>query len=482
MANSDVRDLCQLTTKEWAYFANGKDGLAPPEAEFLAMVESGDVINTKILLKERYIELKNKVQQYSLDLLNCCGSSDEVSTLMLGSKDVKQKRIKLFLKGKVVTKAIETGHKKLIAHYKCQNVMRKVWHTGQPGWHCRNNFWWRCLYFIYCFIVYVLLVPLLAVIYIIAPCSPVTKILDNPKAKFLMKMVAYFQFIILVILLNIKPEDKIYFETYSYIYSLPFLLIYIVALIWGEIREMMICGLKSFFTSFWNYIDLLILSSFFANISLRIIVYSNLVDINPVGFLFWVTWTAFTLTLACLVFMENFYLCFYLGPMLLIFTAMTGDVIKFLIIFVYAVTAFAFGFYYLYKDFGANNVFSEFSSSFVALISTIFGGNPTDSLKSDDLVFNVTAAGSEGLLDARPMYQTMGFILYASFGTICMLVLLNICIAMMSDTYAKMKGKSSSQSPRRRTLINGVFPLSSVVESARPLETEPVYSTELKAW
>ncbi|XP_077870064.1 short transient receptor potential channel 7-like [Saccoglossus kowalevskii] len=114
---------------------------------------------------------------------------------------------------------------------------------------------------------------------------------------------------------------------------------------------------------------------------------------------------------------------------------MTGDVIKFLIIFVYTVVAFALGFYYLYDDIGTGNVFNEFASSFVALVTTIFGGDPTDNLKADDLLFNVTGA----IVDAGPMYKAMGFILYASFGTICMLVLVNICIAMMSDTYARMK-------------------------------------------
>ncbi|XP_077870057.1 short transient receptor potential channel 7-like [Saccoglossus kowalevskii] len=133
--------------------------------------------------------------------------------------------------------------------------------------------------------------------------------------------------------------------------------------------------------------------------------------------------------------MENFYLSLYLGPMLLIFSAMTGDVIKFFIIFVYTVVAFALGFYYLYDDIDTSNVFNEFATSFVALVTTIFGGDPTDNLKADDLLFNVTGA----IVDAGPMYKAMGFILYASFGTMCMLVLVNICIAMMSDTYARMK-------------------------------------------
>nr|XP_006823504.1 PREDICTED: short transient receptor potential channel 4-like [Saccoglossus kowalevskii] len=540
MAEPDVRDICQMTTKEWSYFTDGKNGLTHDEAEFLLTVEIGDVVKTKELLKNglldincavmrkmlpvtaiqlaaesnnfqmvrllldsgvkripkpstcngeehildddlryslfcgltspayltlanrdpvmasmdlandlqevtnareirmtslaRYTELKNKVQQYTTDWLECCESSREVSTLMRGSSGVKEMRSEYLLKGKVVTKAIATDNKELIAHYKCQNVLRKAWHKGQPGWHCRNSFWWRFLYCIYCLIVYVLLMPLLAVIYIIAPCSPVAKILDNPKAKFLMQMVAYYKFLFLVVLFNIELDGTFYYKS-SYAYFITFLLIYIIALIWSEIQEMWISGLKCYFTSFWNYMDLLILFSFLTDISFRLASLLKYVPINNELYLFWITCPSFTLTLACLRSMENFYLSLYLGPMLLIFSAMTGDVIKFFIIFVYTVVAFALGFYYLYDDIDTSNVFNEFATSFVALVTTIFGGDPTDNLKADDLLFNVTGA----IVDAGPMYKAMGFILYASFGTMCMLVLVNICIAMMSDTYARMK-------------------------------------------
>ncbi|XP_077870070.1 short transient receptor potential channel 4-like [Saccoglossus kowalevskii] len=405
-----------------------------------------------ILFAERYIELKNKVQQYTLDLLDCCESSEEVSTLILGCDEVEQMKNKLLLKGKVVTKAIATEHKELIAHYKCQNVLRKVWHKGQPEWHCKNSFWWWFLYCIYCLIIYVLLLPLMAVIYIIAPCSPVAKVMDNPKAKFIMQMVAYFKFLLLVILLNIELDGNLYCESTSE-HFIIFLLIYVIAMIWGEIQKTLSCGLKHYFTSFWNYLNLLIMFSFLAEICLRLVSHLTYVYINPIVYLFGVTWTALTLTLACLRFMENFYLSFYLGPMLLIFTAMTGDVIRFLIIFVYTVVAFALGFYYLYEDFGEENVFSEFSSSFVALVTTIFGGNPTESLKADDLYFNVTGPGYQGILDAGPMYEAMGFILYASFGTLCMLVLVNIFIAMMSDTYARIKENIKVEYAFMRTKI-----------------------------
>ncbi|XP_077870067.1 short transient receptor potential channel 4-like [Saccoglossus kowalevskii] len=549
MAELNACNLCRMTTKEWAYFMNGEGGPAPNEAKFLAMVESGDVIKTKMLLEnelldincvvmrdmlpvtaiqlaaesnnfqmvrllldcgvkripkpsicngeehileddlrysiycglaspayltlasrdpvmasmdlandlqrvteERYIELKDKVQQYTLALLDCCECSEEVSTLMLGCNDVEQVGSKLLLKGKVVTKAVATEHKKFIAHYKCQNVLRKVWHKGQPGWHCKNSFWWWYLYCIYCLFVYVILMPVMAVTYIIAPCTQVGKMLDNPKAKFITQMVAYFQFLILVIFLNIEPYDNFYSES-AYEYFLIFLLIFIIALILGEIREMMISGLTCYFTSFWNYMDLLILLSFLSDISFRLISFLNDEYVNPDVTLFWVTWTTLTLTLACLRFLENFYLSLYLGPMLLIFTAMTSDVIKFLIIFLYTVTAFALGFYYLYDGVGTNNVFSEFPSSFVVLVTTIFGGNPTESLKANDLVFNLTGAGDEGVLDARSMYKAIGFILYASFGTLCMLVLVNICVAMMSDTYARMKDNIKVEYAFMRTKI-----------------------------
>nr|XP_006823502.1 PREDICTED: short transient receptor potential channel 5-like [Saccoglossus kowalevskii] len=403
---------------------------------------------------EHYEEMREKVFQYSLEWLECCEDMKEVCMLLTGN-DIDAMETTLPDTGSIINRAIECYNKEFVAHYKTQKIMKKIWNYGQPSWREKqaDSFSWSLLYAAYCLLMYVVLLPVLSLAYIIAPDCTLAKIIDNPKAKYFTKMTSYLLFLCLVITLNVHlAPNPNYPLTGVLMFLLMFLLIYDMAFIWAEVVEMKSNGFKMYVTNFWNYIDLMIFLSFGWDITLRLLNSLEEIEIDDALQVFWITWTALTLTLACLRFLEHVYLTNYLGSMLLLFTAMKGDVIKFLVIFVYVVLSFAFGFYYLYEGV-EGNVFNELESSIASLVITIFGGDPTEELKGNELYFGAMPSYNITGFYASPMYKGMGFVLFTMFGTLCMLVLVNICIAMMSDTYSQLRENIDTEWKFLRTKI-----------------------------
>nr|XP_006825411.1 PREDICTED: short transient receptor potential channel 4-like [Saccoglossus kowalevskii] len=334
-----------------------------------------------------------------------------------------------------------------VGHPKCQKIVKKEWLDRQPLWHTRNGWLWTILYGLYCVLVYECLMPILALIYIIAPCSPVTKILDNPKAKFIMDMFSCFNFLVLVIVLNIiidSPGDVSSNTLYSRF--LVTIFVYDIALLLKEIRQVVRHGGKAHFVNVLTYIDIIILVSFLVDIIMRFLMY------NHVGNLLYMLlykdlWTPGILILACIRFMHYIYNSLYLGSMLLLFTAMKDDVVRFLCIFAMVVLSFALGFYYMYVGVD-KTAFNEFSSTVATLITVIFGADASTNLKVE-VLYNTTG----GKYDATRPFWVIGYWLYILFGTSTLVVLLNICIAMMSDTYARLKESIDMLWKFRRTQI-----------------------------
>ncbi|XP_077987231.1 short transient receptor potential channel 4-like [Glandiceps talaboti] len=161
--------------------------------------------------------------------------------------------------------------------------------------------------------------------------------------------------------------------------------------------------------------------------------------------------------LATLRLMENLLPSKYLGPMLLCFLAMRKDVIRFLCIFSIITFAFSAGLYYLYADphNTTQNAYSSLLFSINSLLFTIFGRDASADLlatvmvplynesRAQQHIATLNMSGDDWThrptFDASQIYTAMGMVLYTTFGIGVLLVLLNICIAMMSDRYARFQ-------------------------------------------
>ncbi|XP_070555677.1 short transient receptor potential channel 7-like [Ptychodera flava] len=141
------------------------------------------------------------------------------------------------------------------------------------------------------------------------------------------------------------------------------------------------------------------------------------------------------------------------GPMQISFGRMGGDIMKFMTIFILILVAFAVGLtelYHLYADdmfkecvsHTANHrhcrlPYNNFQSSLMTLFWTLFG--MTD-LRSLDVV-----------VADHWVTEFIGYCLFAVYHVIAIVALLNILIAMMSNTYNKIEGDADIQWKYSRT-------------------------------
>ncbi|XP_077980727.1 short transient receptor potential channel 5-like, partial [Glandiceps talaboti] len=401
------------------------------------------------ICKAQYRSLEDQVKALVVDLLENCQSGEEVK-ILLGGRENQTSTLNNAMK------AIDTEQKMFIAHPKCQHVIRSEWLRGQPKWSEKNGIHWTLLYFVYCCVVYVALQPILVLFYVIAPCSPLSAIIDTPKSRFLMYLASYTSFLVIFLCFGVLQYLAPHLNL-NYVYFFYALLVWQVTMLWREFQQRMFHGFSRYSADVWNILDLMITCSLLTILVAYLTCAKLGINIGHTK-----EWTviinlsAFILVLAFLRYMQNFYLNTTFGPMLLTFTSMKSDIYRFLFLFGYIVCSFAFGFLYLFID--ASNGFSGIQSSVKQLLFSIFGRESTSALAATVLVavpvgsdYSATNDKNETqtqfftdgnttyvIMNYGYIFTTMGLTLYALFCILVMLVLLNLCIAMMSDTYTKI--------------------------------------------
>ncbi|XP_077983196.1 short transient receptor potential channel 3-like [Glandiceps talaboti] len=415
------------------------------------------------IYREDFLSMSEQLEDFTVNIIEQCKDNDDVLTILHGPgkpKTISWKRGEWAL----AREAIDKDLKKFICHPSCQQILNCAWLDGQPSWSEKLGLIWTVLYFAFCLLVYGFLQPFLALIYICAPCSPLSKMIESPKTRFLMYLWSYSIFIILVVLEELYNDhsDLRLNMPGIYIGNIKFDLIEItinilaIGLLLGECQQALSSGLKAYFLDYWNALDNIIILFFPINIIISSLQnenlsYSSIIIITMIP--------SFFVTFACGRFMQYLYLHRALGSMLLSFTRMRMDVFYFLILFGIVVWSFTFGFVYMYS--GNNyslaeevkeNTFSSISTSFSTLLFAIFGKEVSDELNVSYKVRIVESIQYEydydagywnttfidKLTDYGYINSTMGFFLYGIF-LLASLMLVNLCIAMMSDTFAKLQ-------------------------------------------
>nr|XP_006823508.1 PREDICTED: short transient receptor potential channel 7-like [Saccoglossus kowalevskii] len=216
------------------------------------------------------------------------------------------------------------------------------------------------------------------------------------------------------------------------------LLIFACAFLMAGLSQLYRLGPRDYFSDVRNWMDLSIFVPFLVDNTLHIT--DNFVHVNVMVRIFFDSIAAISLVLACLRFIRFFYLSTFLGPLLLLVVAMNGDVIRFLCICFFTVVSFAFGFYYLYAELDGTGDFNAFFTAISALLNTLFTSDPTSSLYVN-VIYNVTDSDGDSydVHDASIMIAGIGVVMYLFFGVSLIIILVNVCIAMMSDTYARLR-------------------------------------------
>ncbi|XP_029924597.1 short transient receptor potential channel 4-like isoform X1 [Myripristis murdjan] len=390
--------------------------------------------------KSEYEELSQQCKQFAKDLLDQTRSSRELEMILNFRDDINLleeegnndlARLKL---------AIKYHQKEFVAQPNCQQLLASRWYDEFPGWRRRH---WAGKFLTCVFIG--LLFPIFALCYLIAPKSRYGLFIRKPFIKFICHTASYLTFLFLLLLasqhiVTTEPDRQGPAPTTVEWMILP----WVLGFIWTEIKQMWDGGFQDYIHDWWNLMDFVMNSLYLATISLKIVAYTKYSGCKPRNQ--WEMWHP-TLVAEAVFAIANIFSSLrlislftansHLGPLQISLGRMLLDILKFLFIYCLVLLAFANGlnqlyFYYETKASDEkgkckgircveqNNAFSTLFETLQSLFWSIFG---LISL----YVTNVDAD--------HQFTEFVGATMFGTYNIISLVVLLNMLIAMMNNSY-----------------------------------------------
>ncbi|ROL54374.1 Short transient receptor potential channel 4 [Anabarilius grahami] len=401
--------------------------------------------------KSEYEELSQQCKQFAKDLLDQTRSSRELELILNYKDDVNLledegnndlARLKL---------AIKYHQKEFVAQPNCQQLLASRWYDEFPGWRRRH---WGSKFVTCMFIGF--LFPFFSLFYLIAPKSHYGLFIRKPFIKFICHTASYLTFLFLLLLASQHVESKSHENTTAITamdVSRPttttvewMILPWVLGFVWAEIKQMWDGGFQDYIHDWWNLMDFVMNSLYLATISLKIVAHfkSNENQCRKE----WMMWHP-TLVGEALFAIANIFSSLrlislftansHLGPLQISLGRMLLDILKFLFIYCLVLLSFANGLnqlYFYYETNGTktdnnvlckgircsvqNNAFTTMFETLQSLFWSIFG---LVSL----YVTNVEAK--------HEFTEFVGATMFGTYNIISLVVLLNMLIAMMNNSY-----------------------------------------------
>ncbi|XP_041075697.1 short transient receptor potential channel 5-like [Polyodon spathula] len=391
--------------------------------------------------KAEYEELSQQCKRFAKDLLDQARSSRELE-IILNHRDDQSEELdpsechdlaKLKL-------AIKYHQKEFVAQPNCQQLLATLWYDGFPGW--RRRHW--AVKLLTCFTIG-LLFPVFSVVYLLAPKSSLGLFIKKPFIKFICHTASYLTFLFLLLL-----ASQHIVRTDLHMQGPPptivewMILPWVLGFIWAEIKEMWDGGFTEYVHDWWNLMDFAMNSLYLATISLKIVAYVKYNGSRPREE--WEMWHP-TLIAEALFAIANIFSSLrlislftansHLGPLQISLGRMLLDILKFLFIYCLVLLAFANGLnqlYFYYETSAAeephnckgircekqNNAFSTLFETLQSLFWSVFG-------LLNLYVTNVKAR--------HKFTEFVGATMFGTYNVISLVVLLNMLIAMMNNSY-----------------------------------------------
>ncbi|XP_051535530.1 short transient receptor potential channel 4-like [Myxocyprinus asiaticus] len=388
--------------------------------------------------KAEYEELSHQCKRFAKDLLDQTRSSRELELILNFRDDVNLLQDEATNELARLKLAIKYRQKEFVAQPNCQQLLASRWYDEFPGWRRRH---WAGKFITCVFIG--LMFPLLSLCYLVAPKSRYGLFIRKPFIKFICHTASYLTFLFLLLLasqhiVSNNPDRQGPKPTTVEWMILP----WVLGFIWTEIKQMWDGGFQDYIHDWWNLMDFVMNSLYLATISLKMVAYIKYSGCKPRDT--WEMWHP-TLVAEAVFAIANIFSSLrlislftansHLGPLQISLGRMLLDILKFLFIYCLVLLAFANGLNQLYFYYETssdstnckgircerqNNAFSTLFETLQSLFWSIFG---LISL----YVTNVQAD--------HKFTEFVGATMFGTYNVISLVVLLNMLIAMMNNSY-----------------------------------------------
>ncbi|KAK6475868.1 short transient receptor potential channel 7-like [Huso huso] len=430
--------------------------------------EWGGVQGTHV---NEYRKLSMQCKDFVVGVLDLCRDTEEVEAILNGDVDLVPltdhhrpclTRVKLAIKYEV---------KKFVAHPNCQQQLLTIWYENLSGLR-QQSMGVKCLTVLGVTIG----LPFLAIAYWIMPCSKLGQILRSPFMKFVAHAVSFTIFLGLLVInasdrfegvknlpnetITDHPRQIFRVKTTQFSWTEMLIMNWVLGMIWSECKEIWAEGPREYVMHLWNVLDFGMLSIFVASFTARLMAFlkaseaqlyvdnyvknpdiSNVTLPAEVAYFTYarIKWlpsdpqiiseglyaVAVVLSFSRIAYIlpanESF------GPLQISLGRTVKDIFKFMVIFIMVFVAFMIGMFNLYSYYlGAkyNPAFTTVEESFKTLFWSIFGLSEVISvvLKYD-----------------HKFIENIGYVLYGVYNVTMVVVLLNMLIAMINNSYQEIE-------------------------------------------
>ncbi|KAG6447601.1 hypothetical protein O3G_MSEX005070 [Manduca sexta] len=425
----------------------------PVLSAFLLAIELTDNAAASRHLASAYMKLRDNVRIFAVDLIGCCRTSEEVELMLKQTSGCGGRRH--FVLPRLLM-AVNYKQKEFVAHPNTQQVLESYWLGNWYSWKRKSSYSKACV-----ILSRVFLIPFILVMCMVAPRHRLVKHWQIPLNKLITHATAYFVFLALVFYVSNQDKSGQKRGPPSTGAEGP-LILFVCGYTWSAIRMCYIQGSRRYFTVIWHWAEAIMLILFGLTFAFWII---SAVDIaeNDEEDLDRKYWNQYDPTLLaegtfCLAtifaYFRLMFLCqlnYHLGPLQVSLGKMTIDIYKYIIVFAIIISAFAAGlsrFYQYYEgmvyedEFGMKTMqvssFTSLTDTLNTLFWALFCMAP---LESADVVIENTRDETSTLKyrENRHGYtERIGYFCFGCFEVISVIVVLNMLIATMSNTFQRV--------------------------------------------
>ncbi|XP_030600929.1 short transient receptor potential channel 6 isoform X2 [Archocentrus centrarchus] len=460
---------------------NAYKGLASPaylclstEDPVMAALELSNELallaNTEKEFKNDYKKLSMQCKDFVVGLLDLCRNTEEVEAILNGDKESyrssdttnRQNLIRLKL-------AIKYEVKKFVAHPNCQQQLLSIWYENLSRLHQQTT------------AVKILLVlgvaaglPILALIYWIAPSSKLGKLMCGPFLKFVAHAASFMIFLCLLVLnaadrfegtsllpnmtTRDYPSQLFRMKTTPFTWMEILIISWVIGKIWEECKDIWTQDIREYISEPWNLLDFSILAIFMTSFIARLMAFwhaysaqcyidkhytslSNMtlpfeIQYFQLARIHWLPSDPQLISegLYAVAVVLSFSRIAYIlpanesfGPLQISLGRTVKDIFKFMVVFITVFVAFMVGMFNLYSYYlGAkyNDAFTTLEESFKTLFWAIFGLSEVKSV----------------VIDINHKFiENTGYVLYGVYNIIMVVVLLNMLIAMFNSSFQEIE-------------------------------------------